>query len=572
MKILEKILVMFIIFLLVMSYFLNIAVSLAVSDDTELQNQNNSTNLKQVNFEVFFKNQGDNSYSTKNSIIKGGTVYIAISLNESGWIDDGKIEFKDANFEVVQNNDNKSQYIQKIENNIVYLNRIAYGQNVELELPIKFNKNIEIAENYLNKNTEINFTGIYKIDDTKSKNIETTKILNNIWEEKVEVVSSQDISKALQLNNGFMIEDTVTTEVKDDILPRKQEIIELQVPHIFAQNPDSIYVILNGKKLDNNAINYDKENNKVTITNSNEPVNGNYEWVSQKNEYRIVFKYSGNSNFEGEKIILKGNITTEFISGYSVKNTLDNEFELNKKGSVITLSESTTESLYKGYLYEKSELNTQYNENLKLDISNVEDIDNVEINFGEETFIYGGGEYSVNNSIFYESTKINKQELFHILGESGKVEIYNQNNSKIEVITQNTNPDSDGNIVLNYNEDTTDLRFVFSKPVVEGSIQIENSKKIRGNTGYEKNVLKGVTELRDYISVSAGEYQKISSSINMLDTEYSVDAQISNSEFSTLEQNNDINLIGILRTDSSRYNLYKNPTLEFVFPRRNNRS
>ena len=39
------------------------------------------------------------------------------------------------------------------------------------------------------------------------------------------------------------------------------------------------------------------------------------------------------------------------------------------------------------------------------------------------------------------------------------------------------------------------------------------------------------------------------------------------SEFSTLEQNNDINLIGILRTDSSRYSLYKNPTLEFVFPR-----
>ena len=566
MRVLEKILVIAMVFLLVMSYFFNIAVSLAVSDDTELQNQNNSTNLKQVNFEAFFKNQGTNSYSIKNSVTKGGTIYISISLNESGWIDNGKIEFKDANFEVVQNNDKKSQYIEKIENNIVYLNRITYGQNVELELPIKFNKNAEIAENYINRNTQVNFTGIYQIDDTKSKAIETTKLLNNIWEENPEVSISQDISKALQLNNGFMIEDTVTTEVKDDILPRKQETIELQVPYIFEQSPESIYVLLNGKRLDNNAINYDKENSKVTITNSNEPVNGNYKWVSQKNEYRIVLKYSGNSNFEGEKITLKGNINTEFITGYNVKNTLNNEFELAKKGSVITLSQNTTENLYKGYLYEKSELNTQYNETLKLDISNVEDIDNVEINFGEESFVYGEGEYSVNNSIFYESTKINKQNLFNILGETGKVEIYNQNNSKIEVITQNTASDNEGNIVINYNEEVTDLKFVFSKPVLEGSLQIENSKKIRGNTGYEKNVLKGVTELKNYISVSAGEYQKISSSINMLDTEYSIEAQISNSEFSTLEQNNDINLIGILRTDSSRYNLYKDPTLEFVFP------
>ena len=55
MKVLEKILVIAMVFLLVMSYFFNIAVSLAVSDDTELQNQNNSTNLKQVNFEAFFK-------------------------------------------------------------------------------------------------------------------------------------------------------------------------------------------------------------------------------------------------------------------------------------------------------------------------------------------------------------------------------------------------------------------------------------------------------------------------------------------------------------------------------------
>ena len=113
------------------------------------------------------------------------------------------------------------------------------------------------------------------------------------------------------------------------------------------------------------------------------------------------------------------------------------------------------------------------------------------------------------------------------------------------------------------------MKFVFSKPVTEGSIQIKNSKKIKGDTGYEKNILKDVTELKNYISGQSLEYQKISSSISMQDTEYSIDAQISNSEFSTLEQNNDINLIGILRTDSSRYSLYKNPTLEFVFPRRN---
>lgn len=569
MRVLEKILVMVIVFLLVMSNFLNIAITLAASDDTDLQKQNNSTNLKQVNFDVFFKDKEKNSYTIKNQVKNGGKLYVAISLNESGFIEDGKIEFKDANFKISQSEDSKQEYIEKIEDNIVYLNKIPYGQNVELELSINFNKDTKIAEDYIDKVTEVSFKGIYKIDDTKSKDIETTKNIKNIWEEKPEVTISQDISKALQLKNGFMIEDTLVTEVKEDILPRKTETIDLEVPEILNQMPDSIYVILNGKRLDNNLVNYEKENKKVIIKSQNISINGYYEWSNSKNEYKIIFKYSENNNFEGEKITLKANIDTEFVTGNTVENKINNEFKLNQKGNLITLNETTTESLYKGYLYEKSELDTQYNENLQLDISNVEDIDNVEIYFGEESFVYKGEEYSVNDSIFYESTKINKQDLFNILGELGKVEIYNQNNSKIEVITQNTTSDNDGNIVLNYNEGTTDLKFVFSKPVTEGSIQIKNSKKIKGDTGYEKNILKDVTELKNYISGQSLEYQKISSSISMQDTEYSIDAQISNSEFSTLEQNNDINLIGILRTDSSRYSLYKNPTLEFVFPRRN---
>ena len=258
MKVLEKVLVIFIVCLLIVPHILNVGVYAVDAVNGISEGDSNSTNLKEVCFDVYFKEGEENKSSLENSIKNGGKLYVSVSLKDSGWISDGKLEFKNANFKIIDDEQNRSRYVKSIENNVVFLNDISYGQEVEIELQIAFEKNSKISEQYINRETEVDFSANYRIDDNDAKTVSGTKTIQNIWSEEYTVNTSIDITKAISLNNGFMIESTLNTEIQDDILPRKNEKIEIMVPSIEDVLRSSAYFISNGERLKDEFVEYNK--------------------------------------------------------------------------------------------------------------------------------------------------------------------------------------------------------------------------------------------------------------------------------------------------------------------------
>ena len=565
MKVLEKVLVIFIVCLLIVPHILNVGVYAVDAVNGISEGDSNSTNLKEVCFDVYFKEGEENKSSLENSIKNGGKLYVSVSLKDSGWISDGKLEFKNANFKIIDDEQNRSRYVKSIENNVVFLNDISYGQEVEIELQIAFEKNSKISEQYINRETEVDFSANYRIDDNDAKTVSGTKTIQNIWSEEYTVNTSIDITKAISLNNGFMIESTLNTEIQDDILPRKNEKIEIMVPSIDEVLPSSAYVILNGERLKDEFVEYNKESGKIIIKNEVENTNNEIVWGSSKNEYKIVYRYLDNIEFVGKTIFLKGVINTELLSGDVIKNGIDSVFVLEEKGKLMTASSNVTENVYKGYLYANSKYDTEYSENLNLEIANTEDIPSVEINFERSYFSNGVNDFSTNNVAVYKNTKINRDDLFKIIGDEGTLEIYDENNNLLQRVTKDSAQDANGDIVIEYSS-LNSVRMVLTKPVAEGKLEIRNTKVVKGNTGFTEEQLKTFVQLKNRITVQGAISDVLENVVNLLDTEYNVNTQMSNTELSTIEQNKDIDIIGMLKTESNQYKLYENPSVQIVFP------
>ena len=566
MKILKKVCVVFVISMLLIPYIFDISVSMANTTSEVIVENEKSTNLDEVSFDVYFKENTNKVYSSENSIKNGGKLYISVSLKDSGWISDGKVEFKNANFKISENEENKNQFVKNVENNVVYLNNISYGQDVEIELQVNFEKNSTISEEYINKETEVAFSANYMIDDNEAEAVNGSKKITNIWKEAVAVGTNLEITKTFSLNSGFLIESTLNTIINDDILPRKNESIEITAPSIDNIFPDSVYVVLNGEKIQEENVSYDKETGKIIIENQTEKIEDKLEWLSPNNEYRIVYRYLNNIDYIGKDINITGNINTELLSGEKIQNNINNNFILEEKGRVINVSSNVTESIYKGYLYANSKFDTNYNENTKIEISNIEELDSIEINFERASFSNDLTNQTVNNVVYYTSSKINKEQLLNIIGEEGFLDVYDENNESITRVTKDTQEDENGDIILNYINPQNNIRMVLSKPISEGNLEIKNEKIIKGNTGFTREQLRTITKIKNIVSVQGISVERVENTVNILETEYQVNTQISNNELSTIEQNKNIDIIGVLRTDSNKYNLYENPSIQIIFP------
>ena len=560
----ERVVSIFVILLLLMSYVLNIGVSIAASRD-DLEKQDSATNLKQVDFDVYFKDS-THKYSKENNIKDGGSVFISIDVKDSVWITDGKIEFENPNFKISEKEDNKSQYVDKIEGNTIYLKNVSYGQEVEIEVSLSFEKATKIPNDYLNRSTNVNFSAQCKDSNDKTQDLKTQKQIQNIWTGNVDTSVNMDISKVLTLKTGTMIEMQLNTEVVEDVLPRKSENVNLQISNIEEKYPDTVYVLLNGKKLDESLVEYDNQKGTINIKNETVSDDNGIEWGTSKNEYKIVYKYNEQVNYDQKEFLVQGTVNTEIVSGQNVNKDLTNKYVLATKGNVVTLSYTSTESIYKGYMYANSNLNTEFDEELTLDVSNVEDISNIQVDYLSEGFANDQNQYSVNDSVIFLSTEINKENLFNILGESGKAEIYNQDYQLLTTITKDSSVDSNGNIVIPYDGTVRNIKMILSKPETAGKLVIKSKKAVKGVTGYTENQLKQFTKLVNNVQVTTIDVQTAQNEVQLLDAEYNVNAQISKSELSTIEKNEDVTIIGILETDSNKYHLYENPVVEFVFP------
>ena len=222
----------------------NVVVALA----SELDAQSSNTNIANVKFDAYFKTDSGNVHAKQSNISDGENyLYININVLEKGSLDNAKIKINDSNFKIKGNNISNT-YIKSVnvEANEIELNSIIYNNNVEIEIPIEFNKVDNVNGAYFSKETNVSLEGTYKEEEDEEA-LQGNIVTKLEWTDNAEAKLSQSIEKCIDLGeNGVLIQQQITSTIENGNLPRESEEFYVVVPKIGDSLPSNIQVLSNG--------------------------------------------------------------------------------------------------------------------------------------------------------------------------------------------------------------------------------------------------------------------------------------------------------------------------------------
>ena len=396
-----------------------------------------------------------------------------------------------------------------------------------------------------------------------------------IEQEKTEISIQQGIEKYFSVaENKVILQQRVDVNLNKDDKTKISENLIINAPEIGEQIPESAIVLLNGVKLSNNTYYYDAEKLEVNIDREQ----GISQFDNKQNSYQIIYTYSELEMPENISITLNATVNANIDGEGEITATNEQQIETSINGTDISVMGGITEEVYKGYLYQGIQFSTSYSEINRIEISNLDNVENITINNVSEKFVEEDiainrttneeeiieTENDINQSLYYRLTKINKEEMLRILGNDGKVTIYNQNDEILVEFNKDTETDEEGNIVFEYNgEEVTNVKIVTTKPVQEGKLDIYHDKSIKANTGYAREDIEKFDYLRETIQAN-----NATTVMNMKLTEPTTqyDVTLGKTEYSTMSTNTDIDVSVILKNNQNSMSLYENPEIEIAFP------
>ena len=549
--------------------FLGYNVVVAVSN--ELDTQGNSTNIRDVKFDAYFK-VGNSTTHYRQANISDEEVYLYLNINvlEKGSVDNAKIRINDSNFKIKDSN-NSNSYVKSInvDTNEIELNSIIYNNNVEIEIPIEFNKVDNISTDYFSREANIILEGTYR-EEENEKTLEGNIVTRLDWTDNAEVNMSQSIEKCVDLGeSGILIQQEILTTVENADLPRESEQFTITVPRIGNVLPNTVDVLSNGTKLSESNVQYNQENGQLNV--SKEFVvsgDGTTSWDSGTDEYKIIYIYDQSVRDSLTNITLNTQMNSKLFTKENSTKADTQQVELQFKGNVVSTEKNVTQEVYKGYLYANSANETIYRENNVIEISNAESVEKILATTNNSYFVDGSeNQYSASSIVIYKETLINKNRFIQLFGDNGYINVKDGSGNVISTINSSSSTDESGNIHITYSQPLAGIVFETSKPIEEGQFTIHNIKYIQGNTGYNRNQLKSFTRLNtNEVVVTNLGTDTIESAINLLDTTTEATLEISNTNFSTLQMNENVQLTISLKTASPKYDLFKNPMIELVLP------
>ena len=560
-KILKVLTVISLIIVMTSANVILLGYNIAIAVSEQLEAQNIDTSNTNVQFDAYFKVNETKVHSKQAKIGENLKVYLNINVLNNGTLNNGKIKINDSNFKIKDNTINNT-YIKSInkENNEIELNPIIYN-NVEIEIPIEFNNITEVTEEYYSKETTLSLEGGYT-QGKKEKQIQGNIITQIDWTDDSDVTLIQGISKVVDLNtNGLLVEQAINTKVTNGILPRATEEVEVIIPKIANELPQTVKVLLNGTKIEN-GIDYDFKTGVIKIKGENY-------WNNNINRYRLIYVYNSTARDNLKSIDLDTKINTKLFTKDNIQKDDKQTVQLNYAGNIVSIEKSITKELYKGYLYTASDDNeTCYQENNVIEISKAELINNINLNTTSSYFSDGTNNEEAQNLTYYKKMIINKDSFIRIFGNNGYIYIKDENGNVVNTIDNSTEADSNGNINIDYDGTRRNLSIETSRPIVEGEFTIKNIKYIKGNTGYTKEQLKQFTTLttNEIVTTNLGKEEK-TATINLLDTKLEGRLEISNTNLSTLESNKNIQFLIVLKSNSEMHELWKNPVVEITVPK-----
>ena len=552
-------------------------ISISYASNSNLESQSIATNNENVEFDAYFLSKNNKVHKLTQNIAEKATLYIDVQVKKTGYLKEANIEIN-ANFKVDEST--KQEQIQKIENNKIELNQMnGNTTKTTIALPIYFDANKTINIGNFSKQNDVTLKAIYIDDEGKEHKVEKT--INNqlTWVATPELQIEQAIQKyipyTVENEKGIIIEQKVKAQIKDNILPMAELNLEIEVPSIENKAPEVI-----ARKQGETAIltsdkwNYNSNNGKLIIKETNMPnSSGEINWNSQE-EYIITYRYENIDKQEEINFLtnITANIKTYAGETKTLNKVCNEENKLTETiGNIIEIeSKYTQENISKGYLY----TNLENKEKLEIAYEMKYDINIAYSKIADEITLTANGaqwklqEETIASNSYFKELCINTQNFKDILGEQGYISILS-NNKEIAKIISNQEENIKVNIETNKLKEIT---LKTSKPQKEGILEIIASKSIK-EENIAKEQIQQITQLEDTVTIQVNKDKNqllqntTTNSIPVLEPTSKIEVETSKTQFSTVVENEEVEIKATLKTNSEYDSLYRNPTIEIVLPK-----
>jgi len=538
-----------------------------------------ATNNKNVEFAAYFKDDSGNVTDKIEKAVSNGEarLYLQVEVKNEGYFN-GSISLGNSNFNLISS---ESEYVNKIENNVITLNQIGAATNAIIEVLVKEKREEYFDLSLLNMVSEITLQGVYKDsteEDTQiqSKRNVTLKITNSN-EQKENILNNLKIitNKILNVNeeNKRVIQLSLNLGMSNNDFPMEKISAQIEVPDIDGKQP-TIEKIVNMNSMTEYEYNYSDK--KVTFTMTNKPNKDKVVWKNAGNEEIILtFLYDEDAKIDNINITSSSKINLYNNKELVAENSTITLKENEEKESIITGKIYNSESLiYKGNLYNNVDRHFTTNSIVNVNLGNVAEY----LKIQETDLLYSEADGQVENVMQGHSvntvvaeTIINKQELFNIIGEEGIVTITNLQGTILQTIDKDTQTDESGNIIINYSEPQTGIVINTTKAVSTGRLHISNNKIIKQN---DIASVKESIEFRTFMQVTnnVNSQEVVGSDIEGISkTELKepvtdVRLEVSRNSLSTITENKNVDITAVLKANEEQYDLYKNPNIQIEFP------
>lgn len=570
-KVLKPIIIIALIFVLTIMDFLllgNQIVSYAISESDK-------TNADNVLFSAYFVDEEENrnAYFEKNMMDKNIRLCLEIQIKNEGYFD-GEIRINNGNFRLKEYE--QSQYINSITDNSVILNRIEAENHVILSFGIEPIKEIEYELDFIDKVTNIQILGTYgtsarkniKIDDSRDVQLLLKSPYLNTEDENALNLNAEIVTNKVYSINGEnkrLVQVEVDSSLKGNQYPIKSTRI---ISNVIDQVED-VQVEKRGTYATNNdngdlESSWNKEEGKFEVNILNKENDGKIQWNKNKSD-KILITYILNDDISLIENVISINAQIEL---YDLDNTIiSKDFVINKiieKDGVINYEINGASELYKGNLYYGEDTVTESKSVIDIRYKDIAKV--ITVNEGEATYI--GGNLENNANLVYTSTKVNKNNIIRILGDNGILEIKDIEGNVLATLTKDGAEKNEGEYV--------ELSYATQRNIVlqltnyenEGKVEFIHNKILREEI-YTKQQMQSFEQLnvQGTIQADINIEDKKSSVVTQLKEPESYAKIMSNTDtLSTLQTNNNVEFNVILKTDDTKYDLYKNPSIEIEFP------
>jgi len=590
----RKIIASMLIFMLTVTHLSVIGEVLA----TSLENQSTKTNNANVEFDTYFTNNNQKVHSAIKNIGEENYLYTQISVKAAGYLKNAVITADNANFKMLETLENKQ--VSKIENNKIYFNQIKSGNTQELAIPIEIPSKEQIEPEQFSKESKLKLTATYVDGNGKEKQIEKEIAVKLSWTKEKQAELNMQVSKFVPYNiattKGVLLQTIVKSYLKDNVLPVKENKVEIEVPTINNIKPQEVKVLANttkatngdetGKNFASTNYTYDKEANKLTITvNNEENSQGKISWKKDaQDEFVVNYIYPEEAlnsiTQEGTKVKINANseLTIYEASQTKANKTFEGEITLKDQiGNLIDFEIATNvENISKGQIYAnyqtENKIETDYKQTITANVGLVDLVDKIVLEQNTDNFITEVNTKSEAKQTYYKKIVVDKTEFDKILGEDGKISFY-QGTTQIAKIDKETQANEQGKFEVNLSElNINSLRIETSKPQSEGRLNFEVLKAIKGDVSYSKAEMKNFKALELNLSakVANGEVnfieQNLTKEITFVEPTSQAELIIDKANLSTVVTNENVKITAILKTDTLNCNLYQNPTLAITLP------